>query len=56
MPPGGWASSFMHAPTHGSEDIAGDAVPSQLQPPEGSVARQRAHQGPATQEADVIPA
>lgn len=49
-------SSEQGARTHGSEDVAGDVVPGQLQPPQGSVAGETAHQGPAAQEADVIPA
>lgn len=44
------------ARTHGSEDVAGDAVPSQLQLPQGSVAGETVYQGAAPQEADVIPA
>lgn len=42
--------------THSSQDIAGDVVPSQVQPPQGSVAGETVHQGPAPQKTDVIPA
>lgn len=42
--------------THSSQDVAGDVVPSQVQPPQGSVAGETVHQGPAPQETDVIPA
>lgn len=44
------------ARTRSSEDVAGDAVPSQLQPPEGSVAGEAVHQSSASQEAHVVPA
>lgn len=42
--------------THSSQDVARDVVPSQVQPPQGSVAGETVHQGPAPQETDVIPA
>ncbi|KAK2112394.1 hypothetical protein P7K49_012141 [Saguinus oedipus] len=42
--------------THSSEDISGDVVPSQVQPPQGSVVGETVHEGPAPQEANVIPA
>lgn len=42
--------------THSSQDVTGDVVPSQVQPPQGSVAGETVHQGPAPQETDVIPA
>lgn len=44
------------ARTHGSEKVPRDVIPCQLQPPQGSVAGETAHQGPAPQEANVVPA
>lgn len=44
------------AHTHGSDDVARDVIPSQLQLPQGSVAGETVHQGAAPKEANVIPA
>lgn len=56
-------SSKQHTPsaapsahTHSSEDVAWDVISCQLQSPQGSVAGETVHQGPAPQEADAVPA
>lgn len=46
----------VHGLLHGSEDVARDVIPSQLQLPQGSVAGETVHQGAAPEEANVIPA
>lgn len=52
----GELSAARSARTHSSENVPGDVIPRQLQPPQGLVAGETVHQGPAPQEADVIPA
>lgn len=46
----------LSAHTYGSQDVTRDVVPRQVHSPQGSVAGETVHQGPAPQEANVIPA